>query len=206
MRGEASAGRCGRWHAWRVPVLAHRGLDGPLEDRGTRRRDGGPARRSGGFPTAAPGERPTASPTRRRRSGTSGPGRTAVATRPYPSAQVPLVDLATSARCSCSGGFRASGSMVTPVFEPLAIPDDDLPGGEVDILHAQAEALHQAEPGAVHQAGHEPLVAGQVPKDGLHLLPGQDHGQTGAVCEPGRPRPGPRVGDRGRGGTGRAAR
>ena len=41
------------------------------------------------------------------------------------------------------------------VLVAFPAPDDDLVGGEVDVLHAQPRALEEAEASAVQQEGHE---------------------------------------------------
>jgi hypothetical protein len=46
-----------------------------------------------------------------------------------------------------------------PVFGTLAIAYDDLPVVEVDILHAQFQALAQPQPRSIKQARHKPLCA-----------------------------------------------
>jgi hypothetical protein len=44
---------------------------------------------------------------------------------------------------------------------------------EVRVLHAQAQAFHQAHPGAVQQAGHEGVLAFQQGQDAGDLFPGE---------------------------------
>jgi hypothetical protein len=90
------------------------------------------------------------------------------------------------------------------VFVALAGAHGDAAGGEVDILHAQAQALEQAHAGAVQQAQHQAaarglrdlqpeagdLVAGEDDRQALGLLgahdvvdPGQLDLQGGSVQE-----------------------
>ena len=45
---------------------------------------------------------------------------------------------------------------------------------EVDVLDAQAKALHQAKIGTIHQAHHEPHVRPHMAQDGSNLLSRQD--------------------------------
>lgn len=57
----------------------------------------------------------------------------------------------------------------------LDIGVGDLAAGQVDVLDAQLQAYHQAQPGPVHERGHEPLVAGELRKHGFDLVAGHDH-------------------------------
>lgn len=63
------------------------------------------------------------------------------------------------------------------ILASLAVADDDLVGGEVDVLHAQAAALEQAEAGPVEQDGHEPAHAAEFAKHGVDLLASEDDRQ-----------------------------
>jgi hypothetical protein len=53
-----------------------------------------------------------------------------------------------------SGATALVGSTVTRSFS-FALADSELPGGQVQVLDAQREALEQADPGTVEQPGHE---------------------------------------------------
>jgi hypothetical protein len=63
-----------------------------------------------------------------------------------------------------------------PVFAPLSITHGDLPTVEVEILHAEPQALHEAKARPVQQAGHEGVLACQPAKNSLDLLAGE-HGR-----------------------------
>ncbi len=52
-----------------------------------------------------------------------------------------------------------------PIARALALADDDLMLGEVEILDPQAEAFHQSESAAVEQACHELVGAGEAAQD-----------------------------------------
>jgi hypothetical protein len=55
---------------------------------------------------------------------------------------------------------------------------------EVDVLDAQAEALRQAQAGAVQQRGDQPEVAVQLVEDPPDLLPGEYDGQPSLLARP----------------------
>jgi hypothetical protein len=55
------------------------------------------------------------------------------------------------------------------VLPALAVAHDDLPVGEVDILHPQPQALDLAQPRPVQQARHQPLDALQLIEQLPHL-------------------------------------
>src|SRR5580765_5057556 len=65
-----------------------------------------------------------------------------------------------------------------PVLAALAIAHDDLVAREVDILHAQAQALHQTHAGPVEQAGHQPRPAIHRREQPCRLLASQHRRQT----------------------------
>lgn len=64
-----------------------------------------------------------------------------------------------------------------PVLVPLSAPDDELTGGEVDVLNPKAAALEHAEPGAVEKAGHEAGCSLELIEDNANLAVGQDDGE-----------------------------
>ena len=51
----------------------------------------------------------------------------------------------------------ASGQGHNAILVSLALADDDLTAGEVEILDAEAAALQQPQARPVHQLGHEPI-------------------------------------------------
>src|SRR5207247_6677047 len=63
------------------------------------------------------------------------------------------------------------------ILVALAATDDDLVGGEVDILDAEPAALEHAEPGAIEQAGHEARHAVEPLEHGAYLVAREDDGQ-----------------------------
>jgi len=65
------------------------------------------------------------------------------------------------------GGVREDGDTVAAAF---AVPDGDLPPGEVDILDAQSATLQQAEAGAVHQGRHQRGDTVHPRQDCAHLI------------------------------------
>jgi hypothetical protein len=79
-----------------------------------------------------------------------------------------------------------------PILGPLAVPDDDQVGSEVDVLDAEARTFEQAQAGAVEEQGHETRDAVEVLEDSTDLVACHDDGQVlrppGAydVVEPGQ--------------------
>jgi hypothetical protein len=53
---------------------------------------------------------------------------------------------------------------------PFSIPDGDLASFEIDVLDPEAEAFHEAQAGAVHQAGHEPFLVAKMGEYRFHFL------------------------------------
>jgi hypothetical protein len=49
---------------------------------------------------------------------------------------------------------------------------------EIDVLHPQTKALHQAQSRAVKQAGHEPFGVLQMRQHGFDFGASQDQGET----------------------------
>ena len=71
--------------------------------------------------------------------------------------QVALVDCFDGFEVLLQRGFERLGQHSDTVFRPLAVPDEDVVSGEIDVLDAQTQTLHQSRSRAVHQRGHEPL-------------------------------------------------
>ena len=71
--------------------------------------------------------------------------------------------------------FRENGDAV---LFALAIADEDLLVTKVDVLHPEANTVHQAQAGAIEQIGHEPVGAGHLGQDGLDFVAGEDDGQA----------------------------
>jgi len=59
-------------------------------------------------------------------------------------------------------GLERFGKQGDAVLGPFAVPDQDFVLGEVDVLHPQAQAFHQAQPCTVEKRGHQPFVPGEV--------------------------------------------
>ena len=86
---------------------------------------------------------------------------------------------------------EAVGQDGDAVLSPLAVVDEDLLAGEVDVLDPQAAALEQAQAGAVHEGRHEGGRSAHLAQDRGHLLAGEDDGEAvgeagaGDLLEPG---------------------
>src|SRR5947209_490319 len=78
------------------------------------------------------------------------------------------------------------------ILGALTVANDDLVHREVDVLHSQAGALEQAQPGAVEQTGHEAWRPVQLGDDCANLVASQDNRQVlrsprpNDVVEPGK--------------------
>ena len=68
---------------------------------------------------------------------------------------------------------------------PLAGAYHDLLLSEIQILHAQAHALGQPQPGTVKQRSHQPMDAIETVQYSLHLRSGEDNGQPFRSFRPG---------------------
>ena len=64
-----------------------------------------------------------------------------------------------------------------PILEALAVPHQDFAALEIDILHPQAKAFHDAQTRAVHQAANQRVGALKSGQQRRHFAAGQDHGQ-----------------------------
>ena len=78
---------------------------------------------------------------------------------------------------------RRGGHHDDAVLVALALAHDDLAARRINVFHPQPAAFHEAEAGAVHQAGHQPirLVRRQRVKAGQeqrHFLARQDGGKA----------------------------
>ena len=73
--------------------------------------------------------------------------------------------------------LTAAGSIVTRSLRPLPSRITIWFIAKVDVLHAQAATLQQAEAGAVEKKRHDPRYAGQLLQDRPGLLAGEHHGQ-----------------------------
>lgn len=70
------------------------------------------------------------------------------------------------------------------ILVALASAHDDLVPAEIDVLDAQAAALEQSQPGAIHQIRHESRGPVQAPEDGADFLARQHDGETFGSARP----------------------
>ncbi len=71
------------------------------------------------------------------------------------------------------------------VLAALAGADGELASGEVQVEHAEAQALVQPQACAVEERSDQPalrVVAVELLQDGAHLFSAQDHGQPGGLA------------------------
>jgi hypothetical protein len=79
-----------------------------------------------------------------------------------------------------------------PVLEALVVPHQDLAALEIDILHPQAQAFHDAQAGAVQHPADQCAGAVEPRQERSHLGAGQHHRQAARrlcrldVVEPGQ--------------------
>jgi len=72
---------------------------------------------------------------------------------------------------------EAVGQHRYPVLQAHDVADDDGAAVELEVLDAQAQALHQPQAAAVEQFGHQPVHARRALDDARCLFPGQHGGQ-----------------------------
>jgi len=87
------------------------------------------------------------------------------------------VQLAHAHEMAAQRGSDARGEHRHPVARALAVAHDDLAPREVDVLHAQAQRLHDAQAGAVEQAQDQAGRARSAREHRAHLLARQHDGQ-----------------------------
>ena len=75
--------------------------------------------------------------------------------------------------CDSGGGRQRERKHRGAVLASLAVAHDDLAARELAVEGAQA--LRQAEAGAIHQRRHRPPLAIELTEDGLHLITHEDH-------------------------------
>ncbi len=92
--------------------------------------------------------------------------------------QVALVDRLDGSEMLSQRRLERHGEHGDPVLGALTVADEYFVAREIDALHTQAQAFHQAQSRAIHQRGHEPFVAGQVRQHGLYFFPGHHDGQA----------------------------
>jgi hypothetical protein len=76
------------------------------------------------------------------------------------------------------GGDEVLGEHGEAVLEAFAVTNDNLALAEVDVLDAQAEALHEAQPAAIEELGRELVGAGEAAHELLDLFPSEDSGEV----------------------------
>ena len=76
--------------------------------------------------------------------------------------------------------FESFGQEGDAVFIALAVANEDLVEVEIDVLDAEAEALHEAESSAVKELGEKLVGAGHRGKDAVSFVAGHDDRQ--ALC------------------------
>src|SRR5204863_4995971 len=64
-------------------------------------------------------------------------------------------------------GYRQHRDSISATF---AISDHDVRISEIDIFHAQAHTLHEAQAAAVKQLGHQSMRSVEVAENSLHFL------------------------------------
>jgi hypothetical protein len=74
-------------------------------------------------------------------------------------------------------GLGGGGEHRDPILVAFAAADDDLVGGEVDVLDSEPAAVEHPEPGAVGQAGQKVGHAVEPLEHGAYLVAREDDGQ-----------------------------
>ena len=69
---------------------------------------------------------------------------------------------------------RQDGPAVLPA---LAVADNHRTSGEVEVLHAQLQALHEPNSGSIENPADEPVFAHEATEHVLHLVTRQDCGK-----------------------------
>lgn len=85
-------------------------------------------------------------------------------------AQVGIVPPADVGHLAPELGLDGAGEHGDAVVAALAAANDNLAALEGQALEADAEGLHQPEPGAVEQLGHESSCAARLGEDGGNLV------------------------------------
>src|SRR5690606_38117549 len=75
---------------------------------------------------------------------------------PEAGSQVPLVNTSCMRQLRMQTIEADGGQHGSAILAALAMTDQDLASGEVDVLDPQTQAFHQAQSGAVEQARHQP--------------------------------------------------
>ena len=121
-------------------------------------------------------------------------------------AAIGIVEFAGSVELGFKGGEEGWGKDGDAVFIAFAIADDDDALAEIDVFDAEAEGLEEAEAGAIKEAGDEVMDTGELAKEQVDFVAGEDFRNafgTARSLEIGNPRGGPGGGLFGRGREGR---
>lgn len=92
--------------------------------------------------------------------------------------QVAFVDRLDALEVVLQRNLKRRGQHGDSVLGALSVADKDFVAPEVDILHAQPQAFHEAQARSVHQRRHEPFVTGKVRQHDFDFLPGHDDRQA----------------------------
>ena len=76
------------------------------------------------------------------------------------------------------GWDESLGQQGDAVLIALGVAHQNLPPGELDVLHAEADAFHDAHAGAIEQLSHELVEAGHLVEEPLRLVFGEHRGQA----------------------------
>ena len=68
--------------------------------------------------------------------------------------------------------------------QAFAVPNSDVAVPEIDILHSQADTLHQAQPASVKQLGHQSIFAHEVIQNRPGFFAGEDDRNLGWAFDP----------------------
>src|SRR5438093_411959 len=81
-------------------------------------------------------------------------------------------------RCSNRGRTRVDGRSATRSLRPLAVSDEKLGSGEVDILDAQAGTFEEAQSGPIEQGGHQARGSSKMREQRRDLGRRENHWQA----------------------------
>ena len=81
-----------------------------------------------------------------------------------------LVDLPNLLQVRPKGLFHYLRQKGDAILLTFAVSDGDLVRCEIDILNPEAQTLHEPQTRSIQQRRHQPLIAGQMTKNGLHLV------------------------------------
>jgi hypothetical protein len=70
------------------------------------------------------------------------------------------------------------GQHSNSIFKTLAVDNSYLALTEIDIFHAESNALHQAQSATVEKPGHEGIFSRHTAYQALDFFPGEDNRQS----------------------------